>query len=276
MPDSNIPNLPNLLPADTTGGDLLYVTHYDDGTPTDRKLVLSAFLQSNNDQTLAGSLTLDRAVGTPLRLSLRSGGESRWAVERTAAAETGSNVGSDLILNAFDDDGGYLRTQLRFDRNNGTFNVFTPFAAVSATFSGAVTTNGNVVANGGFRANGDVRISRAAGSAGAVNFATNGATRWAFEKTNEAESGSNNGSNLVLNRFNDAGGYLGTLFSFSRSSGEMSFFGNVNIFQRLVIPDGTPASASASGTQGQLMHDDDYIYIATADNTWKRVAVSSW
>jgi len=270
MPDSNIPNLPNLLPADTTGGDLLYVTHYDDGTPTDRKLVLSAFLQSNNDQTLAGSLTLDRAVGTPLRLSFRSGGESRWAVERTAAAETGSNVGSDLIVNAFDDDGDYLRTQLRIDRNDGTFNVFTPFAAISATFSGSL------VANGSVRANGDFRVSRSAGSAGALNFATNGATRWAIEKTSDAESGSNNGSNLILNRFNDAGGYLGTLFSFSRSSGEMNFFGNVNIFQRLVIPDGTPASASAAGTKGQLMHDEDYLYIATADNTWKRAAVSSW
>ena len=270
MPDSNIPNLPNLLPADTTGGDLLYVTHYDNGTPTDRKLVLSTFIQSNNDQTLAGSLTLNRAVGTAVRLSLNAGGEARWAAERTNSAETGSNVGSDFILNAFDDNGDYLSTTLRVNRGSGDIEIFAPFTATSATFSGSL------VANGSVRANGDFRVSRSAGSAGALNFATNGATRWAIEKTSDAESGSNNGSNLILNRFNDAGGYLGTLFSFSRSSGEMNFFGNVNISGRLVIPDGTPASASAAGTQGELMHDDDYLYIATANNTWKRAALSTW
>jgi hypothetical protein len=37
-----------------------------------------------------------------------------------------------------------------------------------------------------------------------------------------------------------------------------------------------PASASASGTAGQLAYDADYLYLATATNTWKRTALSSW
>jgi hypothetical protein len=38
----------------------------------------------------------------------------------------------------------------------------------------------------------------------------------------------------------------------------------------------TPASATAAGTQGQICWDADYIYICTATNTWRRVAISTW
>jgi hypothetical protein len=36
----------------------------------------------------------------------------------------------------------------------------------------------------------------------------------------------------------------------------------------------TPASASASGHQGQISWDADYLYVCTATNTWKRVAIA--
>ena len=38
----------------------------------------------------------------------------------------------------------------------------------------------------------------------------------------------------------------------------------------------TPASASASGIAGQIAVDADYIYVCTATNTWKRVAIATW
>lgn len=38
----------------------------------------------------------------------------------------------------------------------------------------------------------------------------------------------------------------------------------------------TPSSASDTGSQGDICWDTDYIYICTATNTWKRVAVSTW
>ena len=44
----------------------------------------------------------------------------------------------------------------------------------------------------------------------------------------------------------------------------------------LVIPNETPASATAAGTAGQIVWDTDYIYICTATNTWKRVAIGTW
>ena len=43
-----------------------------------------------------------------------------------------------------------------------------------------------------------------------------------------------------------------------------------------VIPNETPASATAAGTAGQIVWDEDYIYICTETNTWKRVAIGTW
>lgn len=37
-----------------------------------------------------------------------------------------------------------------------------------------------------------------------------------------------------------------------------------------------PATTSSAGTPGQLAYDASYIYICTAVDTWKRVAVSTW
>ena len=37
-----------------------------------------------------------------------------------------------------------------------------------------------------------------------------------------------------------------------------------------------PASATATGTAGQIAYDSSYLYICTAANTWRRVAIASW
>lgn len=38
----------------------------------------------------------------------------------------------------------------------------------------------------------------------------------------------------------------------------------------------TPANSSATGSRGEVRVDSDYIYVCTANNTWKRSALSSW
>jgi hypothetical protein len=38
----------------------------------------------------------------------------------------------------------------------------------------------------------------------------------------------------------------------------------------------TPASASDTGTAGEICWDANYIYVCTATNTWKRTAISTW
>lgn len=54
-------------------------------------------------------------------------------------------------------------------------------------------------------------------------FQSGGLTRWAFQSTNGAESGSNAGSDFTVNRFDDAGVYLGPAFQISRATGLATF-----------------------------------------------------
>lgn len=37
-----------------------------------------------------------------------------------------------------------------------------------------------------------------------------------------------------------------------------------------------PASATASGNKGDIAEDGSYLYVCTAPNTWKRVAIITW
>lgn len=38
----------------------------------------------------------------------------------------------------------------------------------------------------------------------------------------------------------------------------------------------TPASATATGNAGDICWDASYVYVCTAANTWKRVAIATW
>jgi hypothetical protein len=71
-----------------------------------------------------------------------------------------------------------------------------------------------------------------------------------------------------------------------------SVLGGIKVGSGLTITDGVlaasggggltwssvPASASATGTAGQIAYDDasGFFYVATATNTWKRAALSTW
>jgi len=51
---------------------------------------------------------------------------------------------------------------------------------------------------------------------------------------------------------------------------------NINGETLTVTKSKTPASASASGTRGEIAWDSSYIYVCVDDDTWKRVAISTW
>jgi len=61
--------------------------------------------------------------------------------------------------------------------------------------------------------------------------------------------------------------------------------GAVSAIEGLTIPSGkkltvvgarTIASATATGTEGEICWDADYIYICVGTDTWKRVAIATW
>ena len=53
--------------------------------------------------------------------------------------------------------------------------------------------------------------------------------------------------------------------------------GNLEVKDQITIRDqNAPASASSNGFRGEIRYDSNYIYVCVADNTWKRVLLSSW
>jgi len=66
-----------------------------------------------------------------------------------------------------------------------------------------------------------------------------------------------------------------------------SFFANVNtntVFKQVTTANtfklsnttNTPANSSANGATGEIRIDSIYVYVCVANNTWKRVAISTW
>lgn len=53
--------------------------------------------------------------------------------------------------------------------------------------------------------------------------------------------------------------------------------GDATLQGKLIVPSQTaPANASDTGTAGEIRWDSNYIYVCTATNTWKRVAIATW
>jgi len=73
-------------------------------------------------------------------------------------------------------------------------------------------------------------------------------------------SNTNTSTPLIAGDFDAAGG----------TAGRVKINGNLEIKTK------TPATSAAAGTVGEIAWDADYIYIATATNTWKRVAIATW
>jgi hypothetical protein len=42
------------------------------------------------------------------------------------------------------------------------------------------------------------------------------------------------------------------------------------------IAAGTPVTATSPGTRGQAVFDDDYFYVCTDTDTWKRTSLTTW
>ena len=67
----------------------------------------------------------------------------------------------------------------------------------------------------------------------------------------------------------------GNTTTFARD-GSLYIPNNVLITGQHITATSTPASAAATGTAGTWAWDANYIYICTATNTWKRVAIATW
>lgn len=68
-----------------------------------------------------------------------------------------------------------------------------------------------------------------------------------------------------------------TLNMSSGSAGHLTLVGNVTGQKYYVSAlNSAPSSASDTGTTGEIRFTSDYIFVCTATNTWKRIAISTW
>jgi hypothetical protein len=69
-----------------------------------------------------------------------------------------------------------------------------------------------------------------------------------------------------------------TPFAISGSTDTVSLAGDLDVAGDSIRlrTSRTPSSASDTGSAGEIAWDTSYIYICTASNTWKRVAIATW
>lgn len=120
------------------------------------------------------------------------------------------------------------------------------------------------------------QVNRPAGTSKQILYRTAGVTRWNMQSTAAPETGLNAGSDWSLDAHTDAGAYNFTALTISRSGGNATFYNLVTAPQLRVSTSNPPASATATGTSGMIRWDANYIYVCTATDTWKRVAIATW
>jgi hypothetical protein len=72
-------------------------------------------------------------------------------------------------------------------------------------------------------------LNRDNGQWGSLRFKTAGGERWRFAITNETEFGSSGGSNFQINRYDNAGGWLGPALAVDRASGDATLSGSIGL-----------------------------------------------
>jgi hypothetical protein len=148
------------------------------------------------------NLKLSSAAGVSRPILFQTGASNRWAVYVNSTAESGSNVGSDFVIQRYTDAGAQIDAPILIGRNNGV---------VSIGPGGLSVPGGAPFSLGG-----------PAGSTRGLYFSTGGLTRWLLYCNSTAEGGSNAGSDLFIGRYNDAGTFLDAPFTITRSTGTVT------------------------------------------------------
>jgi hypothetical protein len=209
----------------------------------------------------SSNFQISAAAGTTRDFFWRTSGSTRFTASINAVAESGSNAGSNFELRRYSDAGADLGLVMDVTRSSGN---------IAFNTGGGISTFANdIVAP-------YVQVSRPAGSAKPILYRTGSTTRWTMQATSGAESGGNVGADWALDAHVDAGGYNFTALAISRSSGNAVFYNLVTAPQLRVSTSNAPASATATGASGMIRWDANYIYVCTATDTWKRVAIATW
>jgi hypothetical protein len=90
-------------------------------------------------------------------------------------------------------------------------------------------------------------------------------------------NGGKGGTNFYDNAWIVGDGWLTVNGSTNNGVDKLQVVGStVSTQYKLSALNTAPATASSTGTLGEIRIDANYIYICTATNTWKRVAIATW
>lgn len=136
-------------------------------------------------------------------------------------------------------------------------------AAASLQVIGATTVNLSAKSTG---ADSLIIAERPAGATAGLALRTNTSARWFLAVNSAAESGANAGSDLVLNRYNDAGVLIDSILSVNRATGEFTF--NTPVRQRAEIGEVKCFIGPANAHAGFLFLDGSLINRASYPDLW--------
>jgi hypothetical protein len=160
--------------------------------------------------------------------------------------------------------------------------------ATSGLITSTNTTNSGFVGTGAILTDGGLSVAKAAYIGGILNIGTTGTTCTGngLQFGNTTDCLFKTGANQF--RWN-GGGALTLDMDFKVSTNntydigttgarwrQLFLSGLASVGSLIITASSTPASASATGTAGNIAWDSSYIYVATAANTWKRVAIATW
>jgi hypothetical protein len=153
-----------------------------------------------------------------------------WRQASIVASMLGSFIDTETTLDALDDGTpaglATLQTNFRLAVHNVAIgSVGTGYLPLTGgTLTGTLNIDATHLSLNSGAGDGWVTLNRQAGRNGVIMGQTNGSARWMLLlPTNTPETGANAGSNLTINRFNDAGQFLGTALSINRASGVVDF-----------------------------------------------------
>lgn len=136
--------------------------------------------------------------------------------------------------------------------------IFSGYVSVD----GNATVTGNVVAQSTLTANGVVNANLGASISGAAATVASGLNV--------------SGGQVTIAGAATVGGSV-SVVGVSNFDTTMSVAGKLFVAQPVVISTGNaPTASGASGIIGSIAWDTSYLYVATANNTWKRVALSTF
>jgi hypothetical protein len=226
-----------------------------------------------------GGVTLSNSVTGTGSMVLSAGPTLTGTITAAAANFSGANTivtgttGPGLTISTTN--AGNLDATLRVQNLGTTANTAagiefitnntTPATRTAAALYGQMTTT-----TAGAEIGQLIIATRHAGIASGSNAMVIGDTGIVTLNSTTASTSTTTGSLVNAGGFGNAGAaYIGGILNVAGATA--TFAGTV-----IHTLSATPASASATGTTGTISWDASYIYICTATNTWKRVAIATW